>query len=68
MPEKPPKSGAHTSKIRFSPPFWQIPAVALHAFSPIVSSSAHYPGLDGIVKKDWQAIGSKPNGFNISQT
>jgi len=28
MPEKPPKSRAHASKTRFSPPFWQTTAVA----------------------------------------
>jgi hypothetical protein len=51
MPEKPLKSRAHTSKARFFPPFWHTAAVALHPFGPIFSSSAHHPGLAGIVKK-----------------
>ncbi len=48
VPEKPPKSRAHTSRTRFFAPFWQTITIALHSFSPIFSSSTHHPGLAGM--------------------
>jgi len=34
VPEKPPKSHAHTSRTRFFAPFWQTTTSALHSLKP----------------------------------
>jgi len=35
VPEKPPKSHAHTSRTRFFAPFWQTTTIALHSRDPL---------------------------------